>query len=260
MYSLRVSQIECVKHCNVYFNVHLFYPLGLGVTIEPSVLVVLNQNEDVTLTCQPSQGMMVNDNDQIVFLQKEVVVQNSSNNTYNIMYDDEMSVSDGGVYRCTINGMSSTSTVEVIFTPLITDNPVDAFATDNDRVELVCTAVGSPPPLITWYRLDDGLGMEPFDSVEEIEANSRDLPVFSDINSTNAIDFTTTSTLTIDPVQFMDFGDYICVAILEDELNETALSTNFTLPLFAGSNIVSITGKILKCTVHSLSCFCCLTL
>ncbi len=233
-----------VKHCNVYFNVHLFYPLGLGVTIEPSVLVVLNQNEDVTLTCQPSQGMMVNDNYQIVFLQNEVVVQNSSDNTYNITYVDEMSVSDGGVYRCTINGMNSMSTVEVIFAPSITDNPVDAFATSNDRVELVCTAVGSPPPNITWYRLDDGLGMEPFDSVEEIEANNRDLPVFSDINSTNAIDFTTTSTLTIDPVQFMDFGDYICVAILEDELNDTALSTNFTLPLFADSNIVSITGKI----------------
>ena len=141
----------------------------VSVNIEPSGILLLEVNQSEDLVCVTSA------NDTIVtFTLDDEVVQNSTDNTLTISYVNETSVTLGGVYACSVDddesGMTfySQDITFVVFAPLITMDPVDVLATDIESVaEFNCTAVGSPAPNITWYRLREGADLMDFDSATE---------------------------------------------------------------------------------------------
>ncbi|RUS86753.1 hypothetical protein EGW08_005476 [Elysia chlorotica] len=70
-----------------------------------------------------------------------------------------VSLTDKGVYKCQINTRPvGTKRVELIVhePPSITDHtkPSDIERPEKDTIELFCNATGTPPPEITWYRLN----------------------------------------------------------------------------------------------------------
>ncbi|GFO37963.1 opioid-binding protein/cell adhesion molecule [Plakobranchus ocellatus] len=70
-----------------------------------------------------------------------------------------VSLTDAGIYRCQINTRPvGTKRVELVVhePPTIIDHtkPSDIERPEGETVELFCNASGTPPPLITWYRLN----------------------------------------------------------------------------------------------------------
>lgn len=70
-----------------------------------------------------------------------------------------VSLTDKGVYKCQINTTPvGTKRVELVVQepPSITDHtkPSDIERPEKDTIELFCNATGTPPPNITWYRLN----------------------------------------------------------------------------------------------------------
>lgn len=156
---------------------------------------------------------------------------------------------------------SRNSTV-VVFAPIITADPVDVLTTSNSTIEFNCTAVGSPPPLITWYRLESGQDLSDVGTIDNIIALTRDLPDLSSFNVTNSTETSSTSALTIDTVQFADFGDYVCVATLDINnidflMSITNSDSNVALQLnstFTASETASLVGK--RCTCAYINKLC----
>ena len=135
-----------------------------------------------------------------------------------INYTDTSSVEQGGLYYCfatfdedNITGISKT--IFVGFSPLITETPESILTTSNESVEFNCTATGHPTPVIEWYRLSVETNVA---TLEDLSKFSIELPssAFVEITITNT---TETSILIIDPVDYDDFGYYVCVSSLPSD-------------------------------------------
>ena len=121
-----------------------------------------------------------------------------------IQYNNQTSIIFGGTYHCevfdSVNDMfRSDRKIFIAFAPIITQQPVPIYTVTGESVEFNCTATGLPIPTIRWIRLRP------------------DLPTNSTINCYKENSNSIMSVLTIEYVSFEDFGDYICVAVLESE-------------------------------------------
>ena len=121
-----------------------------------------------------------------------------------IQYNNQTSIIFGGTYDCevfdSVNDMfRSDRKIFIAFAPIITQQPVPIYTVAGESVEFNCTATGLPIPSIRWIRLRP------------------DLPTNSTINCYKENSNSIMSVLTIEYVSFEDFGDYICVAVLESE-------------------------------------------
>ena len=164
-----------------------------------------------------------------IFTVDDQTVQNSTSDSLNITYTDETSLSDRGVYICSIDDgdgvptMSQTS-IRVLFAPIVTINPVDVSADNEGSISFNCGAVGFPTPKITWYRLMDGEALNLSLTLNDISEITINLPGNSNVTFENT-EISINSTLAIDPVDFIDFGDYFCVASLDvDAINSFVAS------------------------------------
>jgi hemicentin len=131
-------------------------------------------------------------------------------------YTNEQSVHDGGVYKCSamsIDGASNgvSSSILIIFSPHFFIQPLPLVqAMHNDTgVTLTCGAIGFPSPTIEWKRLTRSY----VNTSEPLEEFMIDLPE-QNYNDTVTGTFNETVTLTIDPVEYEDYGYYICVATI----------------------------------------------
>ena len=168
---------------------------------------------------------MTNNDTEVVaytFYLNNTIVQNSTTDqNLTIQYNNQTSIIFGGTYDCealdSMNGMfRSDRKIFIAFAPIITQQPVPIYTITGESVEFNCTATGLPIPNITWIRLesDDDVDIEDEGRLLDLDNN---LPANSIINSYDEYSNSITSVLTIEDVSSVDFGDYICVAVLESE-------------------------------------------
>ena len=170
---------------------------------------------------------MTNDDTNVVeyifYLDNTNIVQNSTTDqNLTIQYNNQTSIIFGGTYDCEVcdsmDGVfRSDNKIFIAFVPIITQQPVPIYTVTGESVKFNCTATGLPIPTITWIRLESD------DDVDSLEDDYFDLncdgnlPTNSIISSYDEYNNSITSILTIESVSFEDFGDYICVAVLESE-------------------------------------------
>ena len=166
---------------------------------------------------------MTNDDTNVeayTFYLDNTIVQNSTDQTLTIQYNSQTSTIFGGTYDCEVlDSMNSIfrsdRKIFIAFVPIITEQPVPIYTVAGESVEFNCTATGLPIPTIRWIRLrpDDDVDMLEDDLLLSLD----NLPTNSTINCYDEYNVSITSVLTIEYVSFEDFGDYICVAVLESE-------------------------------------------
>ena len=211
--------------------------------------------------------------DRYVFLQDDMVVQNSTSDTLNITYEDDSSVIQGGTYLCMADNVSSSSNATVLFSPLITEDPANVFTTVNSSVQLNCSAVGFPAPQLQWIRLMPGEDLTDLSAFEEINNRGPNLPegamvLFSTniLDVDNSLSLDNDSSLTFDEAQSTDFGSYVCVATLDNENPQISIF-NLTNISFDISDISVLTGEtryntfVVSCIImYKRSVDCCVSL
>ena len=150
--------------------------------------------------------------------------------TSNILMLSNVTAVHGGAYTCHVTNEAGSDnfTTYVFISPMITLDP-DSVSVQNgtDDVTFTCNATGFPAPSFEWMREGDRLP-----------------PVFS-----------TTTSLTIAPVEFEDEGFYYCVATsndLEVESERATLSSKKTAVELDHS---SCNVFFLPQLLHLFSCF-----
>ena len=206
----------------------------LNITLTPSGISVIEYGDTINISCASNSNIEV---DEVIYswtFNENVTNINSS--VLTIEYNSAESVTQGGLYQCFTHalGMILTATsnrILIAFAPAIISSPEFSFSDHNDSVTLNCTAVGHPLPTVEWYRLESNITIEDFDSLYNYTI---ELPKSSFI--TNFTDsFEITSSLNIDPVNYNDYGYYVCVARVDNESlvlvqdccsNEQSISTD----------------------------------
>lgn len=107
----------------------------------------------------------------------------------------------GGDYQCVANnGMAVTNYYYVGLAPYISVPLSDLQVMIGNEAVFNCDAVGLPTPSITWERVPDTLTLS--------GTISNEIP--------NDATYTRMSTLTISSVVGSDYGDYICIASIDE--------------------------------------------
>ena len=178
-----------------------------------------------------------------------------------INYTTYNSVLEGGVYRCYISVLDpsleavSEDTI-ILFAPVFTTQPSSLGISVTNTVEFSCTAFGYPTPTIQWRRINN---TEDVSSLEDIDDLSVDLPLnFYNISYSGYVN--ETSTLMIYPVDYQDFGYYICIATLSSsniifvsDCCSSNDSSNSTIKDYNTiSNIATLTGTYLSIIEFSI--------
>ena len=222
-------------------------------------MFLLELNDVLTLNC-------VVDSSDIVLYEWRldyISIQNDTSSNITISYIDASSVDQGGVYHCILHDSagktdSTINKVFVAFAPLITMSPQSVDVTRGDRVELSCNVTSFPVSTIKWAKL-------PSDFLVDNATNLNDLsPYLDPPNTVTTFDNTTNSNtfnfsiLVIESVLGPDFGDYICIGILDNDTlvipegSESANDCNKVLMnIVEISDIALITGKITHLKVLS---------
>ena len=212
---------------------------GQDVILEPGGITVLEEGSSITLICNTTFPDTVI---SYTFMTDGVEVQNSTNDSFIIEYTDKGSLSLGGVYICaTDNGTDvseSNSSVLIYFAPVITHNPASIYlATNNSSFQLSCSAMGYPSPSIKWLRLAQN--MDPANiAINDRNIFNQSLSIAS--SNRTCSDQTVTSTLSFNPVFYKDYGDYVCVAILDIDEDMEKIDADVLLAI---SDISTVSGK-----------------
>ena len=232
--------------------VNCFHPSGVLNILTPSGISTVHFEESLQLSCIINSTI---DLDAVYYtwtFNKDVINHTSSSLT--ITYFSPDSVEQGGVYQCYTHALgmllSGTSRqILIAFAPLITEDPVSVLAIYNDTVEFNCTAIGHPTPVIEWYRLSVNNNIT---TLEDVNKYSIELPLFS-MEETITDTTIKSSTLIIDPVEYNDFGYYICVAKLSSDAfvyvsdccnSESGSSSGEVVELYYSiSNISTLSGE-----------------
>ena len=230
-----------------------------SVTILPARLNVLHFGDSINLNCTIDERI----NPDMVFYTWKFY-GNIINHTLpfiNINYDHYSSTNQRGEYQCFAfnNDLSARGTspdVFVAFAPVLVNEPMSVKTIANDTVEFICTAFGYPTPTIQWRRINT---TEEVPSLEDIDDLSVNLPLNAyNISYSGLVN--ETSTLRIYPVNYHDFGYYICIATLfsSDIVFATDCcssndSSNSTIKDYnAISNIATLTGTDRDCLYNSI--------
>ena len=243
--------------------INCFLPSGILNVLLPSGISIVHFGESLELSCIINSTI---DLDTVYYtwtFNDDVINHTSSSLTINYFSPD--SVEQGGVYQCYTHALgmllSGTSRqILIAFAPLITEDPVSVLAIYNDTVEFNCTAIGHPTPIIEWYRLSVNNNIT---TLEDVNKYSIELPFFS-IEETTTTDTTIkSSTLTIDPVEYNDFGYYICVAKLSSDAfvyvsdccnSESGSGSGEVVELYYSiSNISTLSGESIEMEICSIA-------
>ena len=233
-------------------NFHHFnlYVGQLNITLTPSGISVIEYGDTINISCISNSNIEV---DEVIYSWTfNENVTNTNSSVLTIEYNSAESVSQGGLYQCFGSSLdmilSGTSNqIFIAFAPLLLESPKSFLLSSSDVVTLNCTAVGHPLPTVEWYRLESNITIEDFDSLYNYTSG---LPKSSII--TNFTDsFEITSILSINPVNYNDYGYYVCVARVDNEslviaqdccTNEQSISTDIE-KYYEISNTSILTGN-----------------
>ena len=104
----------------------------------------------------------------------------------------------------------------ITYAPHFTVHPQSLVTTisNNTAIEFSCSAIAHPTPTIEWYRVNS------IDNITELNVAQNSLTLanssFTESNTTDL--FEVISFLTIDPVEYEDYGYYVCLASIEDSI------------------------------------------
>ena len=228
--------------------------------ISTGPIIVINYGDEVNISCSSSSNIQLDDI-QYSWTLNGIPI-NDSSTVLTLYYDSNESVTQGGIYQCyaysndaLITGESST--ILVIFEPYLITHPEPVTINANGTVMLSCIASGFYAPDIEWFRVENNLLLSDYDNVLYY---SIDFPDSSYINATSNATITI-STLIIDPIDYDDYGYYLCVASLlndsvqfvssccDDYNNETySIDEN----LYYISNTSTVSGIVIIVLVLSI--------
>ena len=216
----------------------------------------LQYGDYFNLTCMAHSNIML---DNIIYKWTFNDVYIDSNDSFIfINYTTYNSVLEGGVYRCYISVLDlsleavSEDTI-ILFAPVFTTQPSSLGISVMNTVEFSCIAFGYPTPTIQWRRISS---TEEVSSLEDIDDLSVNLPLNA-YNISYSGYVNETSTLRIYPVDYHDFGYYICVATLSSsdivfvsDCCSSNDSSNSTIKDYNTiSNIATLTGTDERCFI-----------
>ena len=150
------------------------------------------------------------------------------NEITNTLLLSNVTVSDAGSYSCVVTNEAGMDTAEyeLFIEPNIITSPQDEEVDVGVSVVFTCVAEGVPVSSIAWEYVGDGEG--PVGGQAPVSGSSLG-EIIAIVTGE-----TVTSTLTLDPVQYDDYGLYRCVAI----------SNILMMNLTAVSDTAVLTGKL----------------
>ena len=185
----------------LYYFLSLAVSPGQTVSISPRNATV-STGDNVTLTCSALGGP----NNTFAWEHEAIAINvtTASLTIYNI------SVSEGGDYRCTVsNPAGSGSAIATVFIQPIITPPSDIFTANGSSIEFVCEADGIPTPNVTWQRIEAGR------------------------NTTVSLN----NMYSISPAVFGDEGDYQCVADSNAGTTSAIATLTSTYAIVSWSNL-----------------------
>ena len=227
----------------------------LSVSILPDNVNIIEYSTSLNLTCNINIIHEFN----YVWRFNDTVIPNESRSYYTISYTDQDSLKLGGTYQCyahtsdmSVYGFSPK--VLVLFAPHVIEHPSSVAVSNNDTVEFTCTAIGYPIPTIEWKRVmsSNVANLTALQNMEnQLPMNTNNESITGTTNET--------STLTIDPVQYEDYGYYLCMATLSssDIVFVSDCCNNYTNNVTNYHDIsytATLTGKFV--IVHCLNYYC----
>ena len=131
------------------------------------------------------------------------------NETMSTLMLVNLTVYDADTYYCTVTNAAGNTTAytELYIAPNIITPPQDMFAIVPANVTFTCVAEGVPLPFIIW----EYFGPNNSDPIILDSSASGDLDSGGS-GSGDVLEYNVTSTLTIDPVTYDSYGEYVCGA------------------------------------------------
>ena len=206
-----------IQYQKIFFSQILYLYLGqLNITLTPSGISVIEYGDTINISCISNSNIEV---DEVIYTWTfNENVTNNNSSVLTIEYNSAESVTQGGLYQCfgssrdmILSGASNQ--ILIAFAPLLITTPKSFLSNSGDMVVFNCTAVGHPLPVVEWYRLENNIDVS---GLSDVYNNMIELPE-SSVNSTMSSTFEEAATLTIHPVDYNDYGYYICVAKLSNE-------------------------------------------
>ncbi|XP_019849871.1 PREDICTED: titin-like, partial [Amphimedon queenslandica] len=200
----------------------------LTVNISPLPVTVLEYRDTVNVTCLANSNLEINDLSYTWLLDGIVIDVNES--FIEITYTSSDQVDDSGEYHCQVSSETLSLTIEsqrtlIALTPVIVANPLPALGTlVNDSIKFICNATGYPFPSIEWRRISVENDLTTLVGIDSVTI---DLPY--NITNDSSINVNeVSSVLTLQSVDYDDFGYYVCIA---------TLTSNDVYVLFDNSNV-----------------------
>lgn len=177
-------------------------------------------------------------------------VQTGSDPILTIPYTDPSDASNGGTYVCLATDdnnitVGSNISVFVAFAAVVTESPQSIQTSVNNMITLSCNVTGFPAPSIMWARLPSDINSSTI--LDDIEPYFNNLPDSVEIDFPVETNYSNSSTITIDLVDYEDFGYYMCVAFQSND------SIMMEMDEYDISDTATVTGNSFNC--YDIECF-----
>ena len=198
-------------HIIIFTPLTVYFP----ATVAPSVelvpdIAVADVGGEVNLMCNVQGGP----NNIFMWKKDSGLLENETTNTLQLT---NVAVSDAGVYTCTVSNAAGDGSdyTQLYIAPNIITAPENETASVYESVIFSCVAEGAPVPDIVWeYEgppSTEESSSSASGSASSSTSGSSDTSVPGEVNTT-VNGSTVTSMLTINPVQYNNYGVYRCVA------------------------------------------------
>ena len=223
-----------------------FFQIGiLAVNLIPtSAVVSLEYGDSYNLTCTTFSVSSLSV--QISWYKDDVIINNTVTQILTIDYMSPESVDNGGSYKCVTQGtvgssIGESNSVLIIFSPHIVQRPSNVLTRVNRQIQFMCNATGYPLPSIEWRRISVENNLTTLQGIDNVTVN---LP--HRVTNESSIDMNeVSSVLTLQSVDYEDFGYYVCIATLtSDDVYVLFDNSNVTLMDYhAISSTATLTGN-----------------